>query len=122
MDSPQPDYVYVHSRGWFHPIKDFETIKWAFEFIKRYSKGFRTRCINEFLDRNEKALEKLESYELLEYMRSQVTEAQRDKRKQSQALTLVKQQLFEAEIKQRYAKMQKTEAFLAKMRGDICLN
>ena len=122
MDCQQPGYVYVHSRGWFHPIKDFETIKWAFEYIKRYSKSFRTRCINEFLDRNEDALEKMEAYELLQYMRSQIAENQRDKRKQSQILTQAKQQLFEAEMKQRYVKMQKRDAFLAKMRGDICLN
>lgn len=87
MDSQLPGFVYVPSRGWFHPIKDFETIKWAYEFLRRYSKGFRTRCINEFLDKNEDALEKAEAYELLSYMRSQVTQKQRDKRKQSQLIT-----------------------------------
>lgn len=122
MDSQLPGYVYVPSRGWFHPIKDFETIKWAYEFLRRYSKSFRTRCINEFLDKNEEALEKAEAYELLEYMRSQVTQKQRDKRKQSQALTAAKSQLWEAEIKERLARREKEEAFLAKMRGDVCLN
>lgn len=122
MDLQQSGFVYVPSRGWFHPIKDFETIKWAYEFLRRYSKGFRTRCINEFLDKNEDALEKIEAYELLAYMRSQVTQKQRDKRKQGQAVAAVKSKLFEAELKERFARMEKEKAFLAKMRGDICLN
>jgi len=122
MDCQQPGYVYVQTRGWFHPIKDFETIKWAFEFIKKYSKSFRTRCINEFLNRNEEQLEKAEAYELLGYLRAQVTEEQRNKSIQAKALSEAKQQIFEAELKQRYAKIQKEEAFLAKMRGDVCLN
>lgn len=122
MDSKLPDYVYVPSRGWFHPIKDFETIKWAYEFLRRYSKGFRTRCINDFLEQNEEALEKLEAYELLDYMRSQVTQKQRDKRKQSQAVTAVRAELRKSEMIERYKKLEKERAFLAKMRGDICLN
>lgn len=122
MNTQQPDFVYVPSRGWFHPIKDFETIKWCYEFLRRYSKAFRTRCINEFLDKNEEALEKLEAYELLEYMRSQVTQKQRDKRKQSQAITEAKSEIFLSECKERYAHREKVKAFLAKMRGDIFLN
>ena len=122
MDSQQPGFVYVSSRGWFHPIKDFETIKWAYEFLRRYSKSFRTRCINQFLDENEDALEKAEAYELLHYMRSQVTQKQRDKRKQSQAVTAVKSELWEAAWKERHNRREKEKAFLAKMRGDICLN
>ncbi|HEU4608860.1 MAG TPA: hypothetical protein VFS31_12180 [Chitinophagaceae bacterium] len=122
MDSQQPDFVYVPSRGWFHPIKDFETIKWAYEFLRRYSKGFRTRCINEFLDNYEDALEKLEAYELLEYMRSQVTQKQREKRKQSQALTAAKDELYRARMRDEFAKREKEKNFLAKMRGEVCLN
>lgn len=122
MNAQQPDFVYVPSRGWFHPIKDFETIKWAYEFLRRYSKGFRTRCINEFLDKNEEALEKLEAYELLQYMRSQVTQKQRDKRKQSKAVSEAKEEIWKAAFKDRYAQVKKEEAFLAEMRGDICLN
>ena len=122
MDSQQAGFVYVPSRGWFHPIKDFETIKWAYEFLRRYSKGFRTRCINEFLDENEDALEKAEAYELLDYMRSQVTQKQRDKRKQSQAVTAARSELWEAAWKERHAQRERERAFLAKMRGDICLN
>jgi hypothetical protein len=122
MDSQQPGYVYVPSRGWFHPIKDFETIKWAYEFLRRYSKGFRTRCINDFLDENEAALEKAEAYELLAYMRSQVTQKQRDKRKQGQAVAAAKAEIWEAYWKERFARAEKEKAFLTKMRGDICLN
>lgn len=122
MDSQQPGYVYVPSRGWFHPIKDFETIKWAYEFLRRYSKGFRTRCINDFLEEYEDALEKQEAYELLAYMRSQVTEKQREKRKQSQAVTAAKSEIWEAGLMERLARREKEKAFLAKMRGDVCLN
>lgn len=122
MDSQQPGYVYVPSRGWFHPIKDFETIKWAYEFIRRYSKSFRTRCINEFLDNNEEALEKIEAYELLQYMRSQVTQKQRDKRKQAQAITAAKSEIWEAGFRERCAQREKEKSFLTKMRGDVCLN
>lgn len=122
MDSQQPGHVYVPSRGWFHPIKDFETIKWAYEFLRRYKKGFRTRCINDFLDENEETLEKAEAYELLEYMRSQVTQKQRDKRKQGQAVAAVKAELWEVGFKERWAHLEKEKAFLAKMRGDVCLN
>lgn len=121
-DSQQPDFVYVPSRGWFHPIKDFETIKWAYEFLRRYSKGFRTRCINQFLDKNEEALEKLEAYELLGYMRSQVTQKQREKRMQSQAITAAKSEIWQAGFMERYKRQEKEKAFLAKMKGDICLN
>lgn len=122
MDSQQPGFVYVPFRGWFHPIKDFETIKWAYEFLHRYSKGFRTRCINDFLDKNEEILEKTEAYELLEYLRSQVTQKQREKRKQGQAVAAARAELWEAEWKERLARREKEEVFLAKMRGDICLN
>lgn len=122
MDSQQPGFVYVPSRGWFHPIKDFETIKWAYEFLRRYSKAFRTRCINDFLDENEELLEQSEAYELLEYMRSQVTQKQRDKRKQSKAVTAAKSEIWEAGFKEWCARREKEESFLAKMRGDVCLN
>lgn len=122
MDSQQPGYVYVPSRGWFHPIKDFETIKWAYEFLRRYSKGFRTRCINEFLDKHEEELEALEAYELLVYMREQVTQKQRDKRKQSQAVSAAKAEIWAAEWKDRAALREKQTAFLSKMRGNVCLN
>lgn len=122
MDSQQPDFVHVPCRGWFHPIKDFETIKWCYEFLRRYSKSFRTRCINDFLDGNEDALEKLEAYELLGYMRSQVTQKQREKRKQGQAVYAVRTALWEAEFKERAACREKEKNFLANMRGDICLN
>lgn len=122
MDFEQPGYVYVPFRGWFHPVKDFETIKWAYELLRRYSKAFRTRCINEFLDKNEDALEKAEAYELLVYMRSQVTQKQRDKRKQSQAVTAAKNAIYEASLKERFNKLKKEEAFIAKMRGTVCLN
>lgn len=122
MDLQQPGFVYVPSRGWFHPIKDFETIKWAYEFIRRYSKGFRTRCINEFLDKNEDFLEQSEAYELLEYMRSQVTEKQRQKRKQGQLVSEVREQLYMAGLKERFARREKEKSFLSNMRGDVCLN
>jgi hypothetical protein len=122
MDFQQPGFVYVPSRGWFHPIKDFETIKWAYDFLRRYSKGFRTRCINEFLDKNEDDLERMEAYELLSYMRSQVTEKQREKRKQSQVVTAAREAIWEAAFKERCAHIEKEKAFLAKMRGDISLN
>jgi hypothetical protein len=122
MSVQQPGYVYVPSRGWFHPIKDFETIKWMYEFLRRYSKGFRTRCINQFLDENEETLEKAEAYELLSYMRSQVTQKQRDNRKQGQAIAAARSELSKAELKERFARMEKQSQFLVKMRGDICLN
>lgn len=122
MDSQQPGFVYVPSRGWFHPIKDFETIKWAYEFLRRYSKAFRTRCINEFLDENEEALENTEAYELLGYMRSQVTQKQREKRKQGQAVTAARNEIWLAAWKERAAIREKEQKFLAKMRGDINLN
>lgn len=122
MDIQQPGFVYVPSRGWFHPIKDFDTIKWCYEFLRRYSKGFRTRCVNEFLDKNEDTLEKQEAYELLEYMRSQVTQKQRDKRKQSQAITEAKAEIWEAGFMARNALRKKEVDFWAKMRGDVCLN
>lgn len=122
MDCQFPGSVYVPSRGWFHPIKDFETIKWAYEFLRRYSKSFRTRCINEFLDKNEALLEESEAYELLEYMRSQVTQKQRDKRKQSQAISAVKSEIWLLGFKERYALKEKKKEFLSKMRGNVCLN
>lgn len=122
MNSQQPGFVYVPSKGWFHPIKDFETIKWAYEFLRRYSKGFRTRCINEFLDKNEAALEKAEAYELLQYMRSQVTPKQREQRKQRQVVSEVKEAIWMDGFKDRCAQRDKEKTFLAKMRGNICLN
>jgi len=122
MDSKLPDFVYVPSKGWFHPIKDFKTIKWAYEFLKKYSKSFRTRCINDFLDQNESELERIEAFELLEYMRSQVTQKQRDKRKQSKALTEIKNKLWEDALLERINKRKKEKDFLIKMRGDVCLN
>jgi hypothetical protein len=122
MEHHFPNSVCVPSRGWFHPIKDFETIKWQYEYLKRYSKAFRTRCINDFLDKYEAQLERLEAFELLAYMRSQVTQKQREKRKQSQAITEARWEVQKAELKARYEKIKKQEAFLAKMRGNVCLN
>lgn len=117
-----PNLVYIPTKGYFNPIADFEWIKWYYEFLKRYSKSFRTRCINEFLDANETKLEQLEAYELLGYMRSQVTQKQRDKRKQTMALTEIKSDLIEAEIMERVQLRKKQKQFLSEMKGTICLN